>query len=48
MINEEKELNKKGLCIIIALCGVIILILIYLIAGVLPPVPLDYSGGELY
>ena len=47
MMNEEKELNRKRLCFLIVLCGAVFLFLIYLVAGILPPIPVDYSGAEV-
>lgn len=39
--------ERKKLCRRILLCGILMLFLIYWIAGVLPPQEVDYSGAEI-
>ena len=46
-MNEGIKLNRKRLCFRIALCSIALVFLIYLIAGILPPTQVDYSGAEV-
>ncbi len=47
MNNEEKLPNRKRLGVIIVVFGIVLLFAIYLIEGILPPIPMDYSGAQI-
>ena len=42
---NEKPLNRKKLSLLIVLCGIALVFIVYLIAGILPPVAVDYTGS---